>query len=172
MCRKVLVTRHQGSINDQYQYPQNHHMIVGLVAAEPCETSSIGDRRHKGRLSEGRWVPCSDQQCCMITIMMIIIVIIMLIIIIVIIQITIIIIIIGDTKGGNRRVVVSPALTKNMFYDHDDNDNGDDHHNHHHRRHKGQLLEGRWAPANGSASTKGDICLAERKSTRIRRMAF
>ena len=67
---------------------------------------------------------------------------------------------------------MSPALTKNMLYDHDDNRNGDDHHNHHPQRHKGQLLEGRWAPVNGSAPTKGDICLPERKSTRIRRMAF
>ena len=82
------------------------------------------------------------------------------------------IIIKGDTKGGNRRVVGFPALTKNMLYDHDDNRNGDDHHNHHRQRHKGQLLEGRWAPVNGSAPTKGDICLPERKSTRIRRMAF
>ena len=69
LCRRALLKRHQKPINDQHQYHQNHHMIVGLVAAEPCETSSIGDRRHKGRLSEGRWVPCSDQQCCMITIM-------------------------------------------------------------------------------------------------------
>ena len=88
LCRRALLKRQQKPINDQHQYHQNHHMIVGLVAAEPCETSSIGDRRHKGRLSEGRWVPCIDQQCCMITMMVIIIVITMLIIIIVIILIT------------------------------------------------------------------------------------